>query len=195
VILLQRGDPATRRLWEVLVESSKGYFLAVYDRLGVRLTAADFAGESTYHDELESIVKELDRLGLLTRSEGALCVFPEGFRNREGEPLPLIVRKSDGGFGYDVTDLAAIRHRFHDLGATRVLYVVGLPQRQHLAMVFEVAREAGWLTGSARAEHIAFGLILGTDGKPLRSRAGAAIKLLDLLDEAISRASALVEEK
>jgi len=132
---------------------------------------------------------------MLRESDGALCVFPEGFANRDGSPLPLIVQKRDGGFGYGVTDLAAIRYRLRTLGATRILYVVGLPQEQHLAMVFQVAREAGWLKPPARARHVGFGSILGSDGKMLRTRAGASIKLIDLLREAEARASALVAER
>jgi arginyl-tRNA synthetase len=195
VVLLQRGDAATRRLWEVLVERSKAYFLAVYRRLEVRLTKDDFVGESDYNDQLDSVVDELGRLGLLQQSDGAQCVFPEGFTNRHGEPLPLIVRKRDGGFGYPATDLAAIRHRIRDLGGTRLLYVVGLPQQQHLEMLFQVACEAGWLVPPARAEHVGFGSVLGADGKLLRSRAGSSVKLTDLLDEAVARAAAAVAER
>ena len=195
VVLLQSGDAATRQLWEILVDGSKRYFMAVYERLGVRLTEQDFVGESFYNDQLQSVMEELERLGLLRESDGALCVFPEGFTNRDGSPLPLIVQKSDGGFGYGVTDLAAIRYRLRTLGATRILYVVGLPQEQHLAMVFQVAREAGWLTPPARARHVGFGSILGADGKMLRTRAGASIKLIDLLREAEARAAALVAER
>jgi arginyl-tRNA synthetase len=195
VVLLQRGDATTNRLWRVLVEESQKYFLAVYGRLGVRLTEADFRGESFYNDLLDDVVEELDRLGLLRESDGAQCVFPAGFTNRDGEPLPLIVRKRDGGYGYAATDLATIRHRIADEKATRLLYVVGAPQRQHFEMVFAVAREAGWLTPPARAEHLAFGHILGPDGKSLRSRAGGSVKLADLLDEAVTRAAAVVAEK
>ena len=195
VVALQAGDPTTRRLWGILVGESKKYFLAVYERLGVRLTADDFYGESHYHDQLEPLLDELDRLGLLQESQGAKCVFPAGFTNREGEPLPLIVRKGDGGFGYAATDLATIRHRTRALHATRLLYVVGLPQRQHLEMIFEVAREAGWLAPPARAEHVGHGSVLGDDGKMLRSRAGGSIKLVDLLDEAVARADTIIAEK
>ena len=195
VVLLQRGDPATMRLWQALTDQSKRYFMAVYERLHVRLTPDDFVGESFYNDQLASVVAELEELGLLRESDGAKCVFPAGFTNRDGEPLPLIVQKSDGGFGYDVTDLAAIRYRLRDLGATRLLYVVGLPQRQHFEMVFEMAREAGWLEPPARAEHVGHGAVLGADGKIMASRAGDSLKLVDLLEEAVSRAAALVAEK
>jgi arginyl-tRNA synthetase len=195
VVLLQSGDEATLGLWRLLVEQSKRYFMAVYERLGVRLTESDFAGESFYNDQLQDVLDELDKLGLLRLSDGAKCVFPAGFTNRDGDPLPIIVQKSDGGFGYGATDLATIRHRIRDLHATRLLYVVGLPQGQHLQMVFQAAREAGWLRPPVRAEHVGFGSVLGENGRMLASRSGASVKLADLLDEAVSRAAALVAEK
>jgi arginyl-tRNA synthetase len=195
VVALQSGDETTRRLWHLLVEQSERYFLTVYDRLDVRLTASDFAGESFYNDMLEPVVDELATLGLLRDSEGAKCVFPAGFTGRDGAPLPLIVRKSDGGYGYAATDLAAVRYRTGKLAATRLLYVVGTPQSQHLQMVYEAAREAGWLSEPARAEHVAFGSVLGSDGKILRTRAGETVKLIELLDEAVARAATVVAEK
>ncbi|HEU0086625.1 MAG TPA: arginine--tRNA ligase [Pseudonocardiaceae bacterium] len=195
VVLLQNGDPETLRLWQMLITESQRYFMTVYDRLGVRLTPGDFAGESAYHDDLAAVTAELESLGLARESDGALCVFPEGFTGRDGEPLPLIVRKSDGGYGYASTDLAAIRHRLRKLGATRLLYVVGSPQHQHLEMVFQAARQAGWLAAPARAEHVGHGSVLGKDGKMLRSRAGESVRLIDLLDEAVTRAAAAVAEK
>ncbi|ADU11515.1 MULTISPECIES: arginine--tRNA ligase [Micromonospora] len=195
VVALQGGDPATLRLWRLLVTQSEGYFLTVYDLLDVTLTGDDFRGESSYHDQLAPTVEELDRLGLLRRSDGADCVFPPGSVGRDGEPLPLIVRKSDGGYGYPATDLAALRHRTGALGATRLLYVVGLPQRRHFEMVFAVAAQAGWLTAPARAEHVGFGSILGPDGRMLRSRAGGSVKLAGLLTEAVQRATALARER
>ncbi|MGC5054727.1 arginine--tRNA ligase [Micromonospora sp. DT48] len=195
VVALQGGDKLTLRLWHLLVDASEKYFMAVYDRLDVCLTEKDFFGESFYNDMLQPVVSELDRLGLLRESEGAKVVFPAGFTNREGEPLPLIVQKRDGGFGYGATDLAAIRYRTQELEATRLLYVVGLPQRQHFEMVYEVAREAGWLRPPARAQHVGFGSVLGPDGKMFRTRAGDTVKLVDLIDEAVARAAALVKEK
>ena len=145
VVELQAGDPETLRRWKLLVDESSRYFSSVYQRLGVKLTPDDQAGESMYNSRLADTVAELDRLGLLVESDGALCVFPPGFTTREGNPLPLIVRKSDGGFGYDTTDLAAIRYRLRDLGADHIVYVVGAPQREHLEMIIETARLAGWL--------------------------------------------------
>ncbi|HEY3873537.1 MAG TPA: arginine--tRNA ligase [Actinocrinis sp.] len=195
VVLLQSGDEATLRLWEILVRESKRYFMAVYELLRVKLTAADFAGESSYNALLEPVAQELDRLGLLRESEGAQCVFPAGFTGREGEPLPLIVRKSDGGFGYDATDLAAIRQRLVELRADRLLYVIGLPQQMHLTMVFRTAREAGWARPGTSIEQVGFGSILGEDGRMLRSRAGVAVKLVDLLTEAVARARTEVEQR
>ncbi|MQA03102.1 MAG: arginine--tRNA ligase [Streptosporangiales bacterium] len=195
VVLLQSGDEETLRLWQVLFDDSARYFQQVYDRLDITLTPADLAGESSFNDQLADVAAELDRLGLLRDSEGARCVFPAGFLGREGEPQPVIVVKSDGGYGYSTTDLAALRHWVRDLGATRLLYVVGSPQAQHFAMLFQVAREAGWLTDTVHAEHVAFGSILGTDHKMLRTRAGSSVKLSALVDEAVSRAKAAVEEK
>jgi arginyl-tRNA synthetase len=187
VVALQGGDVTTRRLWEVLVAESEKYFLAVYDRLGVTLTAADFRGESSYNDSLLPVLDELSEKGLIEESDGAQCAFGAGY------PAPLIVRKSDGGFGYAATDLASIRYRAVQLRADRMLYVVGSPQRQHFEQVFAVARRAGWLR--ADPEFIGFGSVLGEDGKMLRSRAGEAVKLSDLLDEAVARALILVREK
>ncbi|MBX6355113.1 MAG: arginine--tRNA ligase [Micromonosporaceae bacterium] len=195
VVALQSGDEQTRRLWRLLIDESEKYFLRLYERLDIRLTEQDFVGESFYNDMLAPVVDELDRLGLLTESEGAKVVYPEGFTNRAGDRLPIIVRKRDGGYGYGATDLAAIRYRTQQLRATRLLYVVGLPQHQHLAMVHAVAREAGWLRPPARAEHIGFGSVLGPDGKIFRTRAGETVKLGDLVDEAIARAEAVVAQK
>ncbi|MEV0431163.1 arginine--tRNA ligase [Micromonospora sp. NPDC050495] len=195
VVALQGGDEATLRLWRLLVEQSERYFLTVYDLLDVTLTERDFQGESSYNDLLAPVVEELDRLGLLRTSDGAACVFPPGQVGRDGEPLPLIVRKSDGGYGYPATDLAAIRHRTGTLGATRLLYVVGLPQRRHFEMVYAAAAQAGWLVAPVRAEHVGFGSILGPDGRMLRSRAGESVKLVGLLEEAVARATALARER
>jgi arginyl-tRNA synthetase len=194
VVLLQSGDPETLRLWRVLVDASVAYFDEVYRALGVLLTDDDIFGESFYNPQLSTVVEELDRKGLLQESEGALCVFPEGFTNREGEPLPLIVQKSDGGYGYAATDLAAVRDRFGRLGADLALYVVGAPQAQHLAMCFEAGREAGWIPQGKEAVHVAFGSILGSDRRMFRSRSGDSVKLIEVLDEAVARAAAVVEE-
>ncbi len=195
VVALQAGDPETLRLWQILVDLSAEYFQSVYDRLGVRLTVDDLAGESMYNDLLADVVTDLDAAGLLVTSDGARCVFPSGFTNREGEPLPLIVQKGEGGYGYATTDLAAIRYRINGLEADRLLYVVGTTQTEHLAMVFAVARAAGWLTDATEVDHVGFGSVLGEDNKLMKSRSGESLKLSDLLDEAVTRAAAIIEEK
>ncbi len=188
VVLLQGGDPETRRLWRILVDQSVAYFSQVYAKLDVTLTPQDVVGESFYNDALEGVVSDLDVQGLLEDSDGARCVFPPGFTNRDGEPLPLIVQKRDEGFGYAATDLAAVRDRVAHLHADELLYVVGAPQAQHLAMVFAVARRAGWLPDTVRCEHVAFGSVLGPDRKMYKTRSGETVKLVELLDEAIERA-------
>jgi arginyl-tRNA synthetase len=190
VVLLQAGDVRTLALWRQLVDLSNRYFSAVYERLGVGLREEHVRGESAYNDELADVAAELERKGLAKINDGALCVFPPGFTNRDGEPLPLIVRKQDGGYGYAATDLAALRYRTQVLGGTRLLYVVGAPQAQHLTMVFAVGTLAGWLAPPARAEHVAFGNMLGADKKMFKSRAGDTVRLGDLLDEAVERADA-----
>ncbi len=195
VVLLQSGDPETLRLWRILVERSVDYFEDIYAKLGVLLTDDDIVPESFYNDMLPEIVRDLDEKGLLVESDGALCVYPPGFTNRSGDPLPLIVQKSDEGFGYASTDLAAIRDRVARLGAQCILYVVGVEQAQHLAMCFEVARMAGWLPNEVTAVHVAHGHVLGTDRKKLRSRSGAPVKLVDLLDEAVERAGDAIRQR
>jgi arginyl-tRNA synthetase len=195
VVALQAGDPETRRLWRVLVDQSLRYIHQVFARLGVLLGPDDVRGESSYNSRLAGVVAELDAKGLLVESDGALCVFPPGFTNRDGQPLPLIVQKSDGGYGYAATDLAGLQERFAEAGADLALYVVGAPQSQHLEMCFAAARLAGWLRPPAEAVHVAFGHMLGADRKMFRTRAGTAVKLADLIDEAVARAAAAVAAK
>ncbi|HTV79470.1 MAG TPA: arginine--tRNA ligase [Steroidobacteraceae bacterium] len=194
VVLLQRGDAQTLVLWQRLLELTTAYIATLYRRLHVRLTEQDIAGESRYNPFLESVVTELEDKHLAQTSDGAICVFPPGFSGRDGKPLPLIVRKQDGGFGYAATDLAAIKYRIEKLGARRILYVVGIPQSQHFAMVFETARLAGWASADVRLEHVAFGSVLGQDGKVLKTRAGEAISLLALIDEAVMRATGILDQ-
>ena len=195
VVALQGGDPETRRLWRVLFDHSVAYFSDVYAKLDVTLTPEDVVGESSYNEALDDVVADLGRQGLLVESDGAMCVFPPGFVGRDGEALPLIVRKSDEGFGYAATDLAALRDRVERLHADQLLYVVGAPQSQHLEMVFAVARLAGWLPAGVDCEHVAFGNVLGADRKMLKSRTGESLKLVDLLDEAVGRARAALESR
>ena len=195
VVALQSGDPETRRLWQILVNESVRYFTEVYQALDVTLTPQDVVGESSYNPMLPDVVRDLDAAGLLVESDGALCVFPDGFTTRDGEPLPVIVQKRDEGFGYAATDLAAVRDRIGNLGGTDLLYVVGAPQAQHFAMVWAVARAAGWIPDSVRIEHIAFGSVLGPDRKVFKSRSGETVKLISLLNEAIDKADAALVER
>ncbi len=190
VVALQGGDKETLRLWKILVDQSVSYFAEVYKKLDVTLTPDDNVGESFYNDMLDDVVKDLSAKGLITDSDGALCVFPPGFVNRDDEPLPMIVQKRDEGFGYAATDLAAIRNRVSGLKADEILYVVGTPQAQHFDMLYAVARMAGWLPENVRCEHVSFGHVLGPDRKMFKSRSGGTVKLVGLLDEAIERADA-----
>ncbi len=194
VVALQSGDPETVRCWEALVSESKRHFQPIYRRLGVPLTDDHIRGESLYNPLLPEVVEELRERGLLSESEGTLCVFPPGFVGRDGDALPLIVQKSDGGYLYATTDLAALRHRVRQVGAERLVYVADARQNQHFAMVFKTAELAGWLDG-VRADHVAFGTILGKDNRPLKTRSGEPPRLWDLLDEAEQRAHRVVEEK
>jgi arginyl-tRNA synthetase len=195
VVALQAGEPETLRLWEMLVNDSKQYYNTIYRKLGVTLTDADLDPESFYNPMLDDVCRDLERAGVATISDGALCAFPPGFKSRDGSPLPLILRKSDGGYGYGTTDMAAIRYRVDDLHADRMVYVVGSEQAQHFAMVFAVARQAGWLPDSVRAEHAIIGMVTGADKKRFRSRAGGAVKLIDLIDEAIARAEEVIKDR
>jgi len=195
VVALQAGDSATLALWNELVGVSRRYFDDVYAKLDVTLRPKDICGESFYNPRLAPLADELEKSQKARISDGALCLFPPGFKTKEGAPLPLIVRKSDGGYGYATTDLAAIRYRLDELRATRVLYVVGSPQEQHLSMIFSAARELGWLAPPRRAEHVAFGSVLGADRKMLKSRSGDAVRLIELLDEAVERAAKVIDEK
>ncbi|MGA0982233.1 MAG: arginine--tRNA ligase [Ilumatobacteraceae bacterium] len=195
VVALQGGDPDTAALWRRLVAMSTEYFNTVYSKLGVLLNDDDLAGESMYQPGMQATIDRLGAAGLLEESDGASVVFPPGFTNRDGEPLPLIIRARTGGFNYATSDLTCVIDRVERLGADLMLYVVGAPQQQHLDMVFAVARMAGWLPEGVDAVHVAFGNVLGEDRKMLRSRSGDSVKLVDLLDEAIERAGSLVAEK
>lgn len=194
VVQLQAGDPDTLRLWDELVDLSKQYFNRIYSILGVTLTDADLAGESTYNAELAGICEELEAKGIATISDGALCVFLDGYTGREGKPVPLIIRKSDGGYGYGTTDLATIRRRVRDMHSDRILYVIGAPQALHLNMVWDTARLAGWLPDDVEVVHVQIGNVLGPDRKILRTRAGNPLKLMALLEEAVAHARGVVDQ-
>jgi arginyl-tRNA synthetase len=186
VVMLQSGDEQTLDIWRKLIEISQAAFNAVYARLGVKLTDDDLAGESSYNDDLSKVVAELEASGAAVIDQGALCVFVDGFNS------PMIVRKTDGGFGYSTTDLAAIRRRVNELGANRIIYVVGAEQSFHFDQVFAVARKAGFLPDDVAAEHVRYGLVLGEGGKRLRTREGGTMKLVDLLDAAEEKAAPAV---
>jgi arginyl-tRNA synthetase len=195
VVLLQGGDKETLRLWQALVDDSKQYYNTIYRRLGITLTDDDLAPESFYNSMLASVCDELAADGIAVISNGALCAFPPGFTGRDGEPLPMILRKSDGGYGYDTTDLAAIRYRIRDLKANRLIYVVGAEQSLHFRMLFAVARQAGWLTDDVTAEHAVIGLVSGADGGRIRTRSGEQVKLITLIDEAVERAGQVIADR
>jgi len=195
VVQLQAGEEQALRLWRLLVDDSLEYLRAIYARLGITLTDDDMAPESFYNPMLADVCQELQSSGVAVISDGALCAFPPGFTGRDGNPLPLMLRKSDGGYGYDSTDVAAIRYRLRDLGVSRIIYVVGSEQHQHLQMVFAVARQAGWLTDAASAEHVVIGLMTAPGGQRLRTRTGEQIMLITLIEEAVERAEKVIADR
>ena len=195
VVKLQTGDGWARVYWINYVQISLQHCQDIYDTLGVKLTRADVRGESFYNNKLASVLSELWGANLLQESEGAQCVFLEGFRTKEGNPLPLIVQKSDGAYLYATTDLAAIRFRVDELKAKRIIYVTDARQKLHFEMVFTCARQAGWAQEEVMLEHVPFGSVLGDDHRPFKTRAGENVKLKALLDEAEARARRIVEEK
>jgi len=195
VVRLQGGDPHCLEVWQRFIGESLRHCEQVYARLGVTLKREDVRPESAYNDDLPCVVEDLHKAGLLRQSQGAQCVFLEEFKDKEGEITPVIIQKSDGGYLYATTDLAAVRYRAGQLRADRVLYVVDARQDLHLRQVFAVARAAGFAPASCSLEHHAFGTMMGRDGKPFRTRQGGTVKLLELLDEAEARAFALVSEK
>ena len=195
VVRMQSSEPETIELWQMLVDRSLVHFNEVYQRMGILLSNNDLAGESKYESALPRVVEKLAKVGLLEESDGAKVVYLDGWKNREGEPLPLIIEKADGGYNYATSDLACILDRIENVGSRDFLYVVGAEQAQHFAMVFEVARNAGFMDEGVNAIHVPFGLVMGTDGKKLASRTGGAVHLNDLLIEAVERADAIVAEK
>ena len=194
LVRLQAGDPDTLAIWQRLVDISREYLHQIYARLDVSLTDDDIRGESFYNDMLADTVSVLEDRGIATVSDGALCAFPAGFTGREGRPLPLIIRKSDGGYNYATTDLAAVRYRVDKLSVDRSIYVVGSEQALHFQMVFAVAREAGWIPENVRFEHAQVGMVLGQDGNRIKTREGETPKLSGLLAEGVDRARGILDE-
>ena len=194
LVRLQAGDPDTLAIWQRLVDISREYLHQVYTRLRVSLTDADIRGESFYNDMLADTVEKLEEKGIATESEGALCAFPAGFTGREGRPLPLIIRKSDRGYNYATTDLAAVRYRVDKLSCDRSVYVVGSEQALHFQMVFAVARQAGWIPEGVSFEHAQIGMVLGQDGNRLKTREGETPKLSSLLAEGVDRARDILDD-
>ena len=194
VVKLQQGDIDTLAYWRDLIDESKKHFNTVYGRLGVLLTDDDICAESAYNDDLRSVIEALDAAGMLKESQGARVVYPEGFKDRDGNPQPMIVQKSDGGFLYATTDLAAARYRINQLHATRVIYVTDARQSDHFAMVFKTLAAAGW-AADVRLDHVPFGTILGADRRPFKTRSGDTVRLIDLLEEAQQRAGRILDAK
>ncbi|MBF2027316.1 MAG: arginine--tRNA ligase [Oscillatoriales cyanobacterium C42_A2020_001] len=192
VVKLQAGDQDSRRAWELLCDQSRREFQVIYDLLDICLTER---GESFYNPLLPGVVEDLEKAGLLVEDDGAKCVFLEGFTNKDGNPLPLIVQKSDGGYNYATTDLAALRYRIQQDHSDRIIYVTDAGQANHFAQFFQVAKRAGWLPDTVEVVHVPFGLVQGEDGKKLKTRSGETVRLRDLLDEAVDRARADLETR
>jgi arginyl-tRNA synthetase len=193
VVWLQSGDAESIKAWKLICDVSRKGFQEIYDLLGVRIQER---GESFYNPFLKEVVKELEEKGLVTVSNGAKCIFLEGFKNREGEPLPLMIQKSDGGFNYDTTDMAAIRHRIFVEKADRIIVVTDNGQALHFQMIYAAAEKAGWLDpAKVKAEHVGHGLVVGTDGKKFKTRSGDTEKLIDLIYEGIEEAEKILQEK
>lgn len=195
VVKLQGGDPEYQQAWKQFIEESLRHCQAVYDKLRITLSRDDLKAESFYNSELAVVVSELEAKSLLSISDGARCVFLPQFSGKDGTPLPVIIQKSDGGYLYATTDLAAVNYRSHILEADRSLYVVDARQSLHFQQIFAVARAAGFASDNISLEHIAYGTMMGKDGKPFKTRSGDTIKLVELLDEAVRRAGTLVLEK
>lgn len=195
VVQLQSGDAAMLVQWQRFIEISMSHCQALYDRLGIDLTNANMDGESSYNDDLKATVDHINGQGLLTESDGAQCIFLDEFKNKEGEVQPVIVQKSDGGYLYSTSDLACLRRRIGDFKADRVLYFVDARQALHFKQVFAVAEAAGISNPGVELAHMPFGTMLGKDNKPFKTREGALVKLSELLDEAIARATKLLQDR
>ncbi|MEM6050257.1 arginine--tRNA ligase [Erwinia sp. P7711] len=195
VVKLQGGDEYCRAMWKKLVDITMTQNQLIYDRMNVTLTRKDVMGESLYNAMLPGIVEDLKAKGLAVESEGATVVFLDEYKNKDGDPMGVIIRKKDGGYLYTTTDIACAKYRYETLHADRVLYYIDSRQHQHLMQAWTIVRKAGYVPESVPLEHHAFGMMLGKDGKPFKTRAGGTIKLSDLLDEAVERATKLVAEK
>lgn len=197
VVALQKGDPQVRKIWKAFCNESLRHCHEIYQLLDVRLTDR---GESFYAEGMEEVCRRLEKIRdsgenqAVRDSDGALCIFPGGFTTRNGEPLPVIVRKSDGGHNYATSDLATILHRVEKLKATRIIYVVGITQKQHFDMLFAAARKVGWVDENVRLEHLGFGSLLSKTGRPFKTREGGTVKLKNLLDQAIARARNVLDK-
>lgn len=194
VVKLQSGDENCLALWQVFIEESARHCQAVYDKLNITLTLDDMQPESQYNDVLSTVVGELDEKGLISVSDGAKCVFLDEFKGKDDSPLPAIIQKSDGGYPYMATDIAAVRHRATILNADAAYYFIDARQKLHIAQLFAVSKSAGYLDDQD-FRHLPFGVILKSDGTPFKTRDGAAVKLIDVVDEAVERAYQLVTEK
>ncbi len=195
VVALQSGDPESRKAWQVFINESKRHCAAIYNRLNVKLRDEHDRPESSYNDDLPSVVADLEAAGLLTESQGARCVFLEEFTGHDDKPLPVIVQKTDGGYLYATTDLAGMRHRAGTLKADRILYVTDAGQGLHFQQVFAVAKKAGFVGADTSLEHVSFGVMLGEGGRRFRTREGGVVKLMALLNEAVERAQTAVADK
>lgn len=195
VVKLQGGDEYFRQMWRQLVDITMSQNQITYDRLNVTLTRDDVMGESLYNPMLPGIVADLKAQGLAVESEGATVVFLDEYKNKDGEPMGVIIQKKDGGYLYTTTDIACAKYRYETLHADRVLYYIDSRQHQHLMQAWTIVRKAGYVPASVPLEHHMFGMMLGKDGKPFKTRAGGTVKLADLLDEALERARRLVAEK
>ena len=195
VVKIQSGDKESIDLWKALTDESKKHFGWMYQRMGVLLNDNDYCGESFYNDKLNAVADRLLSEGKAKMSNGAVCLFPTGFQGRDGEPVPLILKKSDSGFGYDATDVTALEYRAHTLNAKKIIYVTDTRQKMHFSMLFQAARDAQLCDDNVELTHVSFGSVLGQDGKPFKTRSGETVTLSSLLDEAEERAKEIILAK
>ena len=195
VVKIQSGDKESIDLWKALTDETKKHIGWMYNRMGVLLNDSDYCGESFYNDKLNAVAERLLNEGKAKMSNGAVCLFPTGFQGRDGEPVPLILKKSDGGFGYDATDVTALEYRARTLNAKKIIYVTDTRQKMHFSMLFQAARDAKLCDDDVELTHVSFGSVLGQDGKPFKTRSGETVTLSSLLDEAEERAKEIILAK